>query len=290
MSIVLPNSGPTSVRSRYRSHHKSFGSAALLNLPSTIGRLKRAITDQQDTEYCTAYGEAVSNGYEHNIDMSPEWQVGIESNYAGAPITSGASPETSMEATELFGSLPAVSATITMPPYSADYIADWQNFPKTQISLSESYLPGIPYEVDGPYDTFDNIRTVLYQAYAQNGGVVKVFGPWYQSWNLEAQNPVLNGVVSLPPSTEDPISSHRWNFVDWIPSGNDFLLVAHMTQGKDFGDKGFVYFDRATVNSIFTNATSRGYGIFISRPRKSFLAGLYAYWQAIINHMQLQLS
>lgn len=266
------------------SHHEKFGSIHPTGLPvEGLKRIRMAVTDQGVTDFCTAFGEAVDQGYQYGIAMSPEGQTALESEYIGAPIIDGADPIPSMEATSLDGSIPEVSSPFSLSTKTPDFIADWTNWPVSILSIGKGFLGGVPYEIDGPYDIFDNVRQALNQSWESGEkSCAKAFGFWYESWNNQAMDTIQKGRVQCPVN-EQPISNHRYNFIDWIPSGNDFLLVAALTQGKEYGDSGFLYFDRVTVNTVFANAARDGLGLFIARPRTgmSFLNWL----QQILNFL-----
>lgn len=282
MSKVLPNSGPGPITNRnFKSHYKHFGTTGLIGLPdSGMGRARMVPLDQEDTDFCTAYGEAVSQGYEQGVLMSGEYQTAKEGEFIGQSIIAGADPVPSMMATTLNGSLPASYSTLTLNGKGADYIADWTNWPANLDPIAKNYLPGVPYYVDGPYDVFDNVRNALWLAHkAGEKGVVKAFGFWYESFNVHAQNPSFKGILAVP--TDQPISRHRYNFIDWTTIGGQVYLVAALTQGEDFGDRGFLYMDRATVNSIFASSVSNGLGLYISHPKASNMAQFVQWLRAI---------
>lgn len=279
MSIV-PRSefGPINRRHHWaRSHDKQFG-AAVPSFPATLRRERSIPLDQQDTNFCTAYGEAVSNGYEQGKDFSGEFQTAAESEFFGYPIVDGADPYPSMQATYIMGSLPASTTLYRLAEKGAAFIADWRNWPKELFTIAGQYRSSlIPYYVDGPFDTFDNIRNALYQAFLANEtGVVKAFGWWYGTWNTQAVNKHLRGVLSLPGIGEQPVSRHRYTFIDWETDDRGVVrLVAALTQGDKFGDSGFCYMDRETVNFAFQGQIANGLGLYINRkPANSFIAAI----------------
>lgn len=282
MSKILPNSGPGPITNRnFKSHTKRFGSTVLTGLPPDgIGRLRMQPLDQEDTEYCTAYGEATSQGYEQSVEMSGEYQTAIEGEFIGAPITAGADPVPSMMATTINGSLPQALSPFTLDGKGPDFIADWTNWPSTLAKIASKYLPGVPYYVDGNFDIFDNVRNALWQAkLAGEKGVVKAFGFWYDSWNTQAFDPNLKGILSIP--TDKPISRHRYNFIDWKTISGQLYLVAALTQGADFGDGGILYMDRPTINYVFSNAIANGLGLYINRSKVSHMAQFVQWLRAI---------
>jgi hypothetical protein len=287
MSEVRANSGPGPIKNRnFKSHEKHFGATILTGLPEMgLNRSRQEPIDQQDTEFCTAFGEAVSQGYEQGVPMSGEWQTAKESEFVGYPILAGADPVPSMMATSINGSLPRAFAPYSLQGRTPEYIANWQNWSVALDKLARDYMPGVPFYVDGPYDVFDNVRNALWKSYKANEkGVVKAFGFWYDSWNKQAMTPAAKGVVELP--TDEPISRHRYNFIDWTTSNGKLYLVAALTQGTTYGDKGFLYMDRGTVNKVFANSVMNGLGLYINRSKVSN-STQFAQWLRAIGYYLL---
>lgn len=276
-----------------KSHEKHFGSVSKPSFPKTLDRQLRNVLNQFDTNFCTAFGEAVSNGFEQSQDFSGEFQTAAESRYLGTPIINGADPYPSMQATTIVGSLPFKLSPFMLGKSSASVIADWNNWKADLFTAALAFKSNlIPYYVDGPYDTFDNIRNALYQAsQAGEKGVVKAFGWWFDSWNNQALNPLLKGRLEAPSASEQPISRHRYNFVDFdiLEDGTE-VLIAVLTQGVNYGDGGILRFDRLTVNQAFMNSSSNGLGLYINRPPKdgwasaiNWLKGILAYIASRVN-------
>lgn len=291
MSKVLPNSGPGLITTKFNSHHEKFGTIAPSQLPiEGLQRTRMLTPNQEDTEFCTEYGEAVDQGYQKGILMSPEFQVAAAGKYIGSPITAGADPVPSMQATTVNGSLPITFSPFTLDKNGADFIADWTNWATQFFSDAKPYVGSAVYVVDGTGDTFDNIRNALYQAWeAGDKSCVKAFGFWYNSWNEEASISQNKGKLSAP--GDSAISRHRYNFIDWIPDGmGDFLLVAALTQGPTFGDNGFLYFTRATVNQVFANLAQNGLGLYIARSDGYSGQGTYNWFESIIQFFTAQVN
>jgi hypothetical protein len=274
-----------------RSHDKRYG-AAVLAFPRTLGRQRRKPLDQEDTNFCTAYGEAVSNGYEQECDFSGAFQTAAESEYLGAPIMQGADPYPSMQATYIMGSLPADLSPFELNKDGAVFIANWRNWPSELFRYAKRYkTPLVPYYVDGPYDTFDNIRNALYQAFLANEtGVVKAFGYWFESWNVQAMNRALRGVLRLPDPLEQPVSRHRYTFIDFDEKDGRPVLVAAMTQGEGYGDGGFVYMDRETVNWAYKAEIANGLGLYIARKPASSLSAFFAWVRGIATYLAARVN
>lgn len=267
------------------SYSKKFGSTAPINLPATLGRVRMTMPDQQSSDFCTAYGEAVSSGYKWNIPMSAAWQTAMESKYYGYPILQGADAAGSMDAALVYDSLPAINCSFTLQNEDENYIANPSNYDSSLQKLATPYFPGIPYKVDGQWDIFDNIRSALYQEWILDKAVVKVFGYWYQSWSDQAVNPDNHGHVITP--TDQPITLHRYNFIDWITDESGIVyLVAALTQGNKFGDNGHLYMNRDCVNQVFSSIQEDGLGLYIGKPSSFDLPTTMALFRVILNYLK----
>lgn len=261
----------------------NFGSTAPTDLPPTLGRAFLTMPDQGTTDFCTSYGEAVSNGYKYSIAMSAPYQTAMEGRYLGAPILTGTDAQDSMDATIAFSTLPLIVApSYDLSRETPAFIADWKNY-KDFSTYTRPYFPGIPYKVDGDYDTFDNIRSALHQAYQVDKAVVKVFGHWYESWNVQAMNSDNKGHITTP--TDSPITLHRYTIIDWITdaSGVPYLVCA-LTQGDEFGDRGHLYMNRDCCNFVFKDL-SNGLGLYISKPAAFDLPTTIAYMRIVLTRL-----
>lgn len=287
------NIGPIDhIRHYAKSHVGHFGALAP-QFPKSLSRLRRITLDQLYSEFCTAFGEATSNGYEQDQDFSGEFQTAAEGKYLGSPIINGADPYPSMQATTIVGSLIASRSPFNLADKGDVFIADWSNWAADLFTAALPYKSTLtPYYIDGPFDTFDNIRDALYQAFlAKEKGVVKAFGFWYASWNSQAQNSALKGRLQCPPLTESPVSRHRYTFIDFdVDAKGEPVLVAALTQGSDFGDRGFLYFDRATINQVFASSSSNGLGLYINRPAKDGWGQTFQWIISIIQFIKSKIT
>lgn len=283
MSIVQPNDalGPIDHDRHYtKSHEKHFG-AAQVTFPQSLHRKRRTVLDQYETNFCTEYGEATSGSYEQERDFSGEWETAAAGIYLGAPIMNGADPYPSMQVPTIMGYLPQEVSPFSLIEKGPEFVAQWKNWPSELAAIASQYRSKlIPYYIDGPHDIFDNVRNALYQAFLANEkGVVKAFGFWYESWNEQAENisSAVKGRIRCPDMNEQPVSRHRYTFIDF---DTDIVgapvLVAALTQGEDFGDRGFLYFDRKTINQVFAHSSENGLGLYINRlPKDNFTAALH---------------
>ncbi len=227
------------IRDKGYNHAKIFGAPSPLVLPKEgIGRKPLAIYNQLATNFCTAFSTAAASSYQEGIPLSPEFQTAKTSQVEGAPITGGADLRSALKSAVLFGSIPQKDS-----PYSLEnngtMIADWTKWPdltqKALVHVKQNY-----YHVkNGPYDTFDNIRSALWAAKDAHG-VVVVGTPWYESWNTKTH-------IDKAPIGEKTYLAHAWTIIDFT----DKYLVAQLSSGEQFGYKGLLYFSREAINYIF---------------------------------------
>lgn len=129
-----------------------------------------------------------------------------------------------------------------------DYIADYRNWPEELDMLGYEHAKSAYFDVnkDAPYDTFDNIRTALFRNAGEKRSVITGVS-WRPSWGSHK-----DGMV---PTTTDPnesTSGHAIKIFGWIRMDDGVRLVAQLSDGPLFGDKGLYYFPRSIVNSEFT--------------------------------------
>ncbi len=282
MKMNVPISKLKPIR-RYirRSYSRRFGSTAPANLPPTLGRQFMAMPDQGTSDLCTAFGEAVSSGYKYGIEMSPAYQAAFESKWMGFPILQGADAMQSMCASMVYCSLPANLCPYTLQADGQNFICNSGNFDSSLPTKALPYFPGVPYAVDGSFDVFDNIRSALFQEWQLDKSVVKAFGYWYESWDVQASTPGLGGHLTTP--TDHYITLHRYNFIDWITDASGVpYLVAALTQGPTWGDRGHLYMNRDCVNTVFSNL-SNGLGLYIGKPSSLDLTTTMAYFNIIMH-------
>jgi hypothetical protein len=289
---VHPQSGLSRIthdRSKDWKHSHRFGAVLPSKLPTTLGRMLLSVDDQdypEPTSFCTGYGTSKAGSYMYGQDFSPEWQVAQIGEFAGDPILNGADPLTALYAGMLSGFCNRRFAPLSLAKDGAQKVANWNNWPSNLPSISHQYAPDGFYVVDQPMgmDVFDSTRSALYQAKEDNS-VVIAFSNWYQQWNQEAQQ--NDGHVTKP--LAPAMSLHCYLFVDWVTAlDGSARLVAHLSEGTDYGDKGFLYFDRDAVNTAFAHMIPDGTGLYLWR--KKGRGGKLYFLLAILNIFAMRIQ
>ncbi len=120
----------------------------------------------------------------------------------------------------------------------------------TETTDQEAYTHkrGQYYQIErtNGLDWFDAIRSALW---VNRGGrrSVSVATPWYPEFNFP-----IAGVVNTPDTTHgfDVFPGHNYKICGWKTIGAIPLLIVKPWCGANYGDHGFAYFSRETVNKI----------------------------------------
>lgn len=269
------------IRDKGYNHAKIFGAPSPLLLPKDgLKRKPIAIYDQQGTNFCTAYSTTAASSFQEGVALSPEFQTAKTGQIVGKPIINGADLRDALKSTILFGSIEQKDA-----PYSLDNtgnkVANWFVWPDTLTTKALDHAKSGFYDVKaGPYDIFDNIRSALYQAKDKNG-VVVVGTPWYEIWNEPKA-----GVVFMPPFGAKTYLAHAWTIIDFT----DDYLVAQLSQGTGYGDKGLLYFPREVINFAFKEAWSQAFILRDKEDNTSWLLEAYRIALSILYRLQYNLK
>lgn len=235
-------------RSRNFSHHVLFGTALQSILPETLGRTLRPVEDQKATLRCTGYGTAVNGGYIKGTRFHPDWQAAKIGQLQGSTVDiNGGDPNMAMRSERDCGYLPhdATQYSLDNAPMG---LTGWQSYdPALDKVAIDNHVAGF-VTVDGPYDTFGNIKSALALAYDKAtglGAAVQAFGKWYEDWSFTA-----GGII---PQTYDATKYgyHHYLFVDFCVIAGVEYLVVHNSGGVLMGKGGFQYMPREVVNREF---------------------------------------
>lgn len=267
------------IRDKGYNHAKIFGAPAIPSLPANgLGRKPVAVYDQQNTNFCTAYSTTAASSFQEAVALSPEFQTAKTGQVAGKPILNGADLRDALKSTILFGSIEQKDS-----PYSLENagnkIANWYEWPDSLNLKALTHVKSGYYDVkNGPYDTFDNIRSALFQAKDQNG-VVVVGTPWFEAWNEPKA-----GVVFMPPFGAKTYLAHAWTIIDFT----DDYLVAQLSQGTDFGDNGLLYFPREVINFAFKEGWTQAFILRDKEDQTSWLLAAYRIALGMLYRIQNQ--
>lgn len=106
-----------------------------------------------------------------------------------------------------------------------------------------------------PFDTFDTIRFILWSQ-KRTGSIGT---PWLSVW----ENISSDGIIPETQITSD--TWHNYKFCGTRKISNVLYLVGKSWQGRGYGNGGFVYFSRITVNNALAKKGSFAYTL-LPRP------------------------
>ncbi len=93
-------------------------------------------------------------------------------------------------------------------------------------------------------DYFDAARLAMLIAATEKRGV-SVGSPFWHQWNAVGPN----GILPAPDYDITEATAHNWVIKGWDTIAGATYLTAQMLQGKEFGNKGFVYVPREQFNA-----------------------------------------
>ncbi len=230
-------------------HDVVFGSPALADIPKDDFYAGHPIVvkDQGALDFCPAYAAAAVVEDEVGVELDPLYLYAQGCKLLGEVQTNGMSLRDICAAVIKKGTIEESMAPYKLGDgHSAEFYANPINYPESLDPLAWEYARISYWRVDlGPYDTFDNICTALYQNLAENRSVL-TGAKWRQSWT-----DAPNGVISSMTDPEEPGFGHAFkvfgvHYIKGIPH-----LIIQGSYGPGVGDQGLFYMPRSVVNREF---------------------------------------
>lgn len=236
------------------SHSTVFGSVVVNDLPTKdfLVSVPLEMKNQEInylSDFCTSYAAASVDEDMDQVIMVPEWTFAqakyILSQTQGVGVigTFGVNLRDISNAAVAYGFLPRLYDPFkcdTMDRPARDILANWIEWPVGLYNHAAPYKKASYFFVDGPHDLFDNIRATLWKHLGERNSVI-VGALWRQSWN--------NAPDGIIPEVYEPQGSgHAFKICGQKTINGQIYLVAQLSEGVNFGDKGFCYFSRAVVN------------------------------------------
>ncbi len=127
-----------------------------------------------------------------------------------------------------------------------NFIADWRKWPAELDMFAAEHRQNSFLAVDGPHDTFDNFRMALFQNINKRQSIL-TGALWRRSWSAAP-----GGFVDTDTySPAEPGEGHAFKVFGQMNAKGKLWLVAQLSDGPAFGDKGLLYFSREVVNNEF---------------------------------------
>lgn len=251
---------PLPIDSRDYSHTLNFGSINLgaVIIPDFITAVPLEIKNQDInywSDFCASYAAAEVAENEDLVIFCPEWSFAYAKHLLFQAGNTTALSDFGLNLRDICDSALQKNNGGFLPrlndPFKCDsvnrpvreFIVNLSNWPTNTLSLAQKYAKQAYYSVDGPYDTFDNFRSVMWQNIAERRSIITGC-LWRASWS---QSP--NSII--PQVYEAQGSPHAFVFCGQKTINGVLHLVARLSDGINFGDNGFFYFPREVVNREF---------------------------------------
>jgi hypothetical protein len=205
------------------------------------------IKNQYDLDFCAGFSTSEINEDMQNKIFCPLYQFAKIKQVEGDFRTYGSDLRTACKSLVKFGSLPIGKSPYIHDPSnseskSRDFLANWTNWPPSLDILAGEFKCGSFFAVDGPYDNFDNIRSVLWQNKDEHRGVE--FGVmWRDEWTYAPNGVIPEAKYKVPAGGGHALKIVGQKIINGVP-----YLTVQNSWGTDFGDKGLYYFPRSVIN------------------------------------------
>ncbi len=217
-------------------------------LPAEFVLQPLEIKNQGDTDMCTAFATSAVSEQEEGVTLDPLYFFAKEKQTIGDPTGYGANLRDACNAAVTYGFIEKKDAPYALDK-GRDFIADWKNYDPTLDDNAAIHRKKAYFSIDGPYDTFDNIRATIWKFRNEKRAVLSgAF--WKSSWTGQ-----YYGII--PKDTEPSNSGHAFAIIGWRLIFGEPCLVIQNSYGKQLGNEGLFYMPREVANRdlIFGNFT-----------------------------------
>lgn len=223
-----------------------FGVPKLTDVPNTdfIVSYPKYFKNQLDTDFCTAAASTAASEDQEDIELSFEFQFAIMCMLRGKFDEWGCDLRTAMKSFTKVGSIPREKAPFSVETHPRDFLANWENWPEELFRLAQVHKKETFFDVDGPYDMFDNIRSALWKHREEERTIVTGC-IWRESWTADS-----DGVI-VDTNLGEQGYGHAFKIFGQKVINGEIHLMAQLSNGN-VGDKGIYYFPRGVVNKEFT--------------------------------------
>ena len=250
------------------SFEQTFGSVALSELSKTDFFVSEPLEiKNQDVNYisdfCAAYAASSVSEDQEGVELVPEYTFSKAKQIVAGDRKASSEDELIQTINEFglnlrdicraackFGFLeriydPFHCNTAQRPP--REDLADWRRWPEDLEMLAFEHRKSSFFLVDGGYDFFDNIRATLWKNRPEQRSVI-VGARWRSSWSR-----AKGGVISSSTyDVKETGGGHAFKIFGQmnieVGGKKEMCLIAQLSNGQNWGDKGIFYFTREVVN------------------------------------------
>ena len=224
---------------------KVFGALPMETLPKEFMLDLPKVENQYPTYYdfCTAFATTSLSELQEGIELSPFYQFAKTKQLMGDWRNWGADLRSAAKAAVKFGSLKESDVPDFLKDKDRDYVANWENWPKTLDERAKEHCKESFFSVDGYDSSFDAVKNALWQNRAKKRGVL-CGAEWRPEW-IEAEKGVVPEEYSERGSPDANI------ILGWkIINGKEYIVV-QLSAGKEAGDGGRFYISKGVFNKEY---------------------------------------
>lgn len=243
---------PTLLDERDFSLTTVFGAVPTEELPDSnffVGE-PLEIKDQGRSDLCTAFALCSVSEDQEMLQLSPEYTFfKTKQLQGGDPMSYGADLRTACKTAVKYGFLESQYNPFRVSDFDRESVVDPKNWDPELDMLAWDHAKLSFFKVDGPHDTFDNIRTAMYSHRVEARSVFTGCN-WRKRWT-HAKDGIIPKDLTPDDIKKGNYFGHAFKIFGWKWINNEVYLVAQLSNGTDIGDKGIFYFPREVVNREF---------------------------------------
>lgn len=204
-----------------------------------------AIKNQGPTDYCTAFAACAVSEDQEGVLLDPAWFFAQIKKIRGEYGQWGADLRSGCKAAQKVGFLEESESPFGLENKTNDFLRNWNNWPADLYPKAQKHIKKSFFKVEGPYDTFDNIRAALWQNRGYRRSVYTGC-LWKSDWTDAEKGIIPKGKLNCR-SFGHAFKVSGQKIIDGVP----YLVVVN-SAGDSRGHAGLYYFPREVVNRDFT--------------------------------------
>lgn len=247
------------------SHTAVFGAIPKQQLPEQDFEVSMplGIKDQGETDFCSAYAACAVSEDQEDVLLNPEYIFMKAKTLSRDPEKWGQDLRTMCKAMVAFGTIEQQYFPFLNDPQERSTYVQPLSWHSDLAGLAYEHRKNSFFNVDGPYDTFDNMRMTLWKDKEDRKSILTGAG-WRDSWTK-----AKGGIIPKEPIKET-LFGHAFKIFGQKKIDGEMHLIAQLSNGVDIGDEGIFYFPREVVNREFT------FGAFTFSDMPKEVAAYYA--------------
>lgn len=202
-----------------------------------------SIKDQGGTDMCTAFALCSVSEDQEGVVLDPAWVFSRIKRMQGSWKTWGGDLRSGCKVAQNEGFVEEKDSPFGLESKTRNFLANWFNWPDL-LAIAAKHRKESYVKIDGPYDTFDNIRTALWTHKADHKSVYTGC-VWRNGWLYTPGGVIPKRIISGGVGHAFKVCGQK------MINGEPHLIIQN-SFGNDVGDGGFHYFPRSVVNREFT--------------------------------------